>query len=471
MKKVYLAFDIGASNGRAIVGEITSEGKIQTEQIYRFPNGFSTSGEYLSWNHQNIYDEMINALKICKERNYEIACIGIDTWGQDFGYIGEDGNVLAYPRCYREPEIAKHASEIDSLLGGPYSYYLLSGQTKCEISTLRQLYYDMKYRPGVAKKAKKFLYMPYLFAYLLTGEAFYDSTLSAMGEIGLCKEKTINADLLEKIGFDKSIIPNKGISGTIIGQTNLKVKEATGYDKIPVACIDAHDSNTALISIASEDEYLFVSSGTWSMYGAVTNNSVLNKTTYEAKLASTPMGDGRYALMAGTAGMFLMQACMKKWKAEGFTGDFNTLHAYAEENPSEAWFDFDKVLATASDMPSEISKVIVENGFKKPETISDIYTAFSNSLARLTANDLLRTSKAIGKKFNKVYIVGGGSQATDINRRIEKISGLEVHTGIIESAVTGNLLTQMIATKELADFVEARKISNNTFCFSKYDKK
>ena len=461
-RRVFLAFDIGASNGRAIAGSLTEDGKLCQEEIYRFSNGFLRMNGRLYWDYVHVYQELLEALRECRCRGLELACIGIDAWSQDYAFLNENGLVIGLPRCYREPELDRHADDIDSVLGDPREFFLHCGQVKHRISSLRQLYYDCTYQPELVKNARGFLFIPYLFVYLLTGKMAYDDTLPAIGELGDTKIRGLSKKTAEFLGIETKV-PIHFQSGTILGHTNDTVREETGYERIPVACIDSHDTSSAVLAIGEEKNFLYVSSGTWSMYGAVVDGMRLDEEIYKAGLCNSPMGDGRIALMGGTAGMFVIQQCMRQWKAQGRRISYQQLTDYALAHKTDKYFSFADISDSAVDMETEVLRAIRCAGLECPKDPFELYEVFANSLARLTVKELTETEKAIEEDFDRIYLVGGGSRAEAVNQRIEDGSGKEVCSGLTEAAAAGNLLAQMIAVGELKDFAEARIVSRNSF--------
>ena len=461
-RRVFLAFDIGASNGRAVIGGLKEDGTLFQEEIYRFSNGFLRMSGGLYWDYVHIYRELLKALRKCRRRELEVACIGIDAWSQDYALLNKRGQVVGLPRCYREPKLELHADDIDGVLGDPKEFFRQCGQVKYRISSLRQLYYDCTRQPEVIESASRLLFIPYLFVYLLTGQAAYDGTLPAIGELGDTRTWGFRKETAELLGVP-GFIPTLFESGTILGHTNRTILEETGYDKIPVACIDSHDTGSAVLAIGGEKSFLYVSSGTWSMYGAVVNEMRLNDRVYDARLCNSPMGDGRIALMAGTAGMFVIQQCMRKWKALGREITYQQLTDYARVHRTDSYFSFTDVSDATVDMETEVIRAVEKAGFEPPQDPFALYEVFANSLARLTVKELTEAEAAVGEHFDRIYLVGGGARAQAVNERIEEGSGKRVCTGLDEAAVAGNLLAQMVAAGELRDFKEARLVSRRTF--------
>lgn len=466
--RAFLALDLGASNGRAVLGTVSDHGKLQLEEIYRFSNGYSRINGGLYWDYVYIYNQILAALQMCRRRGIELSCIGIDAWSEDYALLDRYGHILSLPRCYRDPIINQCSEELDAQLGDPYEFYRCCGQVKNQISTLRQLYYDCTRQPELIASASKFLFIPYLFVYMLTGQIAYDATLPAIGELGDTETRGIRAETVGLLGIS-DLVPPRFQSGTILGYTNHSVLEATGYANVPVACIDAHDTSSAVLAISNEEDFMYVSSGTWSMYGAAVDEMHLDARAFEANLCNSPMGDGRISLMAGTAGMFVIQQCMRQWRTEGNGITYDQLTDYALKHHTDACFCFSDIPNDAHNMPDAVRNAVEKAGFQPPEDPYSLYEIFCNALAQITVTDLSKMEHAIGRRFDEIYVVGGGSQAQAVNQRLAQKSGKRICTGMTEAAVVGNILAQMVATGMVHDFAEARAVVRQSFSMKTFE--
>lgn len=470
-ERMILALDIGASSGRGILGRYEEEtGILKMEEIHRFENNYVRMRGGIYWDYVGIYNGVLDCLRACKKREIPLESIAIDTWAQDYAYIGHNGEILGLPRSYRDPNHLLHCKDMErDLCMDSKAFYYRNGGTAGEISTVRQLYYDRRYRSELFNNARWWVNMPYLLIYLLSDVAGYDVTIPALGELIDVKTMDISPETAMAVGIDK-ITPPRFQSGTIMAYTNQTVFEATGYDKLPIACIDAHDTSSAVDALPDTDDFLWISSGTYNMFGAVIQDVVLNDQLFGMNCRATPLGDGRICMMCGAAGMYFIQQCVKYWNEHGMHVTYPELTAYALEHDSETWFSFADLPSAPVNMPAEICAAIEKNGFAAPETPGDLYVAFANSLARATAQDLLALEKALGRSFGHVYVLGGGSKADAVNLRIARMTGKTLYTGLVEAASIGNLLIQLVAigavTRE-----EAAAVSGRSFQMQKFELK
>jgi len=465
---VVLALDIGASSGRGILGYYDSEtATLRTQEVHRFDNSYIRIHGGIYWDYVGIYREILNCLRICKRSNIPLSCIAIDTWGQDYAYIGHDGQILGLPHSYRDPIHAQYASDLErDMCMDSKAFYLRNGGPRSDIGTGRRLYYDRRYRKSLFENARYWVNMPYLLVYLLSDVAGYDVSLPAMGELLDISTMDISRETAMAIGIDQ-ITPPRFMSGTVMGYTNASVLEATGYDAIPIACIDAHDTSSAVNALADTDDFLWISSGTYNMFGAVMQQPLVNDRLYEMGCRTTPLGDGRTCMMCGAAGMYYIQQCMNSWREQGIVVTYPELTAYALEHGSETWFSFEDIPSAPLDMPGEICSAIEKNGFSPTKSPHDLYVAFANSLARVTARELTALEQSLGRSFDHVYVLGGGSKADAVNLRIAKLTGKTLYTGLSEAASVGNLLLQLVAIGVVSR-TEAAEVSARSFVMQKF---
>ena len=466
---IVLALDIGASNGRGMLGRYDPEnGVLQMEEVHRFPNHYIRMRGGIYWDYLSIYNGILECLKICQNRNIPLECIAIDTWAQDYAYIGHNGEVLGLPRSYRDSGYVQHSHDLErDMCMDPKRFYQRTGGTFVAISTVRQLYYDRRYRTELFGNAKYWVNMPYLFIYLLSDIAGYDVSIPALGELLDIQTMDISTETSLAVGIDK-MTPPRFHCGNILGYTNKTVLEVTGYDRIPIACIDSHDTSSAVDAIPDSGDFLWISSGTYNMFGAVIPEPVINDTLFEMECRNTPLGDGRVCMMCGAAGMYYIQQCMKYWASHGINVTYSQLTEYALTHETDAWFDFNDLPSTPINMPAEISAAVEKQGFAPPNTPFELYTIFANSLARTTSALLLKLEEGLDRHFEHVYVMGGGSKADAVNSRIAHLTGKKLYTGLVEAASVGNILNQLVAIGAISR-QQMADVSRNSFHLQEFN--
>ena len=444
-KKV-LAFDIGAGSGRAILGLWDPEKGLHTvRELYRFPHAYVRIGERFYWDYVCIYRGILESLRACAKEGIVPDSIGIDTWAQDFAYIGKDGEVMGLPRSYRDPVLSEHGRTFEEMTGVADDW--LENVNGCHfgpILTFRQLCYDRVYKKDTFDRADRFVWMAYLFVYLLTGEAACDLSMVSLG--GFCDANTLAyspfAGTLAGVA-DK--FPKMYKAGEIIGYTGEAVKAASGLDHIPVVCVEAHDTNSAVSAIPDAGEYLWASNGSFAMYGAVTKEAFRSRELNASPLGNTRMADGRVVMQAGNgSGMYHIEQCRKYWAANGTDVPYDMLTAYAMTHKTDRTFSFEDIDDTAVDMPSEIANAVEKAGYTRPEGPEEIYEAFCNALSQRICGVLSELEKIVGRTFSKLYIISGGAKAEGVNVRLAALTGKETYAGPYEASAIGNLKAQLI---------------------------
>jgi rhamnulokinase len=438
-----LAIDLGSGSGRGVLG-VLNDSKIESiREIYRFENNFLSINGGIYWDYLAMYRGIIQCLCACRTQGIKVDSIGIDAWAQDYAYIGQNGEILGIPRSYRDPLNLQNGFkfETDNALEKE-DFRESCGVGYGTISTLRQLWSDRETKRQQFEYAKSFLFIPYLMVYLLTGVLAYDVSLPVIGELGDVHTGDFRAETMKLLGLQDKL-PRRFKSGEVIGYTGRSVYEATGLESIPIICTQAHDTTSAVSAIPDQGEYLWVSSGSFNMLGAVLHHKIIKRSVLDAGFCNTPLNDGRNCLMCGSgAGMYYMQQCMKVWKAQGKDISYRQLTDYALEHQSERFFSFDQLPTTSIDMAKEISNAIEKAGFGLITDPFDIYEAFSNSLAQLCTQKILFLIEETDLSFGSVYVISGGSNALDIDARMAQLLGKSVYVGLPEASAIGNLMSQ-----------------------------
>lgn len=440
-----LAFDIGAGSGRAILGRFTKKNGFESmEEIHRFENGYLRVNGMLYWDYLRIYRGILDALRLCRKRGLVPDSVGVDAWAQDVSYIATNGEVLSLPRCYRDPVNQRHANQILQ----DFSWTTDELTRRCgvccsAITTINQLYYDRIYRSDIFRTADQFLFIPYLMVYLLTGKRCYDVTLSAIGGLNDATTQEISAETAQLLGI-RGMMPRRYERSEVIGNTGRSVCEETETKPIPVICTEAHDTTSAVSSIPEQNDFLWISSGSYNMLGAVIRRkeSMSQEAIWSAGFSTTPLNGNRICFMSGGTGMYYIQQCMKYWTRQNLQITYPELTDYAVSHRTVRYFRFKDVPEVALDMPKAINNAIIKSGFEAAGTPFELYEAFCNSMAIDNAKRLTELETALNRRLKNIYIIGGGSQADAINIRVAELMQRPIFVGLTEASAIGNLLAQ-----------------------------
>ncbi|MBQ2756762.1 MAG: hypothetical protein IJF27_08815 [Oscillospiraceae bacterium] len=449
-KRYLMAVDLGASNGRCVLGEWDGE-CLSAREILRFPNGpVETADGRLWWNVFAIYENIKKALKICVDEGCAPECIGIDSWAQDFGLIGKQGQPFAMPRCYRDSYTHEdHAA----FMADPEKVDWLwnsTGTTGFSGTSLFQLNAQKKESPAVIESAASMLYIPNLLYYYMSGVVSCDCTLSSFSLLYDNEKKCWSNEVIEKFGLP-DIFPEAATPGQIIGEASDEILRETGC-RPKIALVAGHDTASALYAAPDGDdkETLVISSGTWSMMLSVSDKCPKEFLTPGCGLGSGLGARNEWIITGGVTGLWMFQQCKRRWEAEGRFPGYPALEGYAAEHTDiETYFDTEAPsLSWNQDMEAEIGKLCEEKGFAAPKDQFETYNTIMNSLARKYAETVKQFSELTGIEKKRIRLIGGGSKDPTLVALTKKHSGLEVLTGPIESSCAGNMMLQLVALGE-----------------------
>ena len=450
--KRYIAADFGAGSGRVIVGTWLAESnEIQLEEIHRFSNDQKFINGHLRWDFEALFNELkIGLKKAFAKYGNEIESIGIDTWGVDYGLLDKDGKLISTPICYRDDrtkgmlelafqklpkeEFFQHAA--NQFMEINTAFQLLSSVTACKADT--NIAYDDVIR------AKKILFMPDLFNYFLTGKCYNEFTISSTSQLMNSLTHQWDDVIFERLGLPKHLMQEIIYPGTVIGRLTDELAEELGGN-LNVVAVGSHDTASAVASISdTNDDWAFISSGTWSLMGTPTKEPIISKEALESDFTNEGMTDGRIRFLKNITGLWLIQQLVKEWEQEGYKCDYSELVKEAEQSTISSYFNVDDARFMNPDKMSEaIVSYLKENNEELPVTKGDFMRCICISLAKKYAEVKTQMERCTNKKINKIYIVGGGSKNQLLNKLTAEYTGCEVIKGEVEATAMGNILVQV----------------------------
>jgi rhamnulokinase len=467
MSKKILAFDFGASGGRAMLGGLEG-GKLTMEEIHRFSNDPVEVNGVLYWDVLRLFFEIKQAIIKAKKTGFD--AIGIDTWGVDFGLLDESGNLLENPVHYRDKRTENIMEEVFEILPKDYIY----GRTGIQFmrfNTLFQLYYLKKYRPQLLERAKSMLFMPDLLAYFLTGKKAAEYTIASTSQMLNAKTRDWDGEILDKLGIDKGILCGIVKPGSVYGDLSDDICGELGCEKVPVIAVCGHDTASAVAATPSKDkDFVYISCGTWSLFGTETQNPVINDKAYEYQFTNEGGYNGTVRLLKNIMGLWILQECRRQWIKDGTELSYDQIAAQADKVENGKFIidcdygEFDK----PGNMPQKIQSYCRHNNLPVPQTIGEIAKCVYESLAIKYKLTLDMLSDITGIKYSSVNLIGGGSQSDVLCRLAAQKCGLPVTAGPVEATVLGNIAVALIALGEIKDIESARSIIADSFKVKEY---
>ena len=450
MNKV-LAFDMGATSIRGIVGYI-ADGKLITEEVMRMSHSIKNKNGRLYWDFDAILDKIVNTII----ENKDVSCIGIDTWGVDFGMIDKDGELIDTPFSYRDEKYSIGREEAKSKIS-ELEIFKNSGNQIMTINTVFQLLTLKKLNPDIYEKADKLLMMPDLIFYMLTGKKVGEETIwSTTGLYDMGKKK-VSDTIFEKLELKKSLVPEIVKATEVVGNTKdsrIEVLKSLNIDVIPVC---THDTASALLMTDSflDEDSMFLSCGTWSLIGSAVDKCIITDEAYENNLTNELGFDSKPMFFKNITGLYLLEKYKSQLEKKlGRKISFDEISAYVNGLDKKLpTIDMDaEVFARESiDVKTEIDKFIKNNGENIPEDEFDYFAVIYESMVNKYIEVKTDIEKILHKSFKRIHIIGGGAKSSVLTSMIANKMGVALKAGPYESSALGNILLSLLHMKEVKD--------------------
>ena len=460
-KKIYnlLAFDLGASNGRAILGRFDGE-KVEMQELHRFENNFIEMNGVCYWDLPYLYHQLKQGLLAFRQLGLgDLDCIGIDTWGVDYGLLDKNGHLLGNPRAYRMA-VDADVERVRETVDFP-TLFARTGIANLNFNTVYQLARRKAEGDVALDNAETLLLMPDLLGYFLTGEKKSEYTNVTTGMIYDPIQKDWDWATIDALGLPRHIFTEMDQAGQLRGRLRLEVAEELGLNQANFAAVGTHDTASAVAAIPGSGSFAFCSSGTWSLFGVETDEPILTDTVREANFSNEGTVQGGFRPLKNIMGLWLIQECRRDWaKKTGVTYSWNEIVEEAQKvEPLRTIIDPDYgEFFSGGDMVRKVQDYCHKVGQPVPETVGQVARAIYESLALKYRWALERLEEIKGQHIDQLNIVGGGSQNKLLNQMVADAINRPVVTGPVEGAALGNLLMQAKALGLLDDMEKARQV-------------
>ena len=460
----FLAFDCGATNGRAILGTFANGG-FRKEEVYRFPNQTLEIGGKYYWNVYGMYEHFLKCLTELGKRHIPLDSIGIDTWGVDFGCIGHDGTLLGLPRAYRDPYTDGIPEKFFQKVPRE-KLYALTGIQIMNFNTVFQMFAQAEEGSVAYRHAKKILFMPDLLSYLLTRGKVCEYTIASTSGLLNPRTQQFEPSLMDIVGLKDDQIPDRVQPGEVVGKLRYNIAKETGLGEVPVVAVAGHDTASAIVAVPATDEHFaYLSSGTWSLMGIEVPEPIINEQSARLNFTNEGGIEGTTRFLKNITGMWLVEQCRKKWIAQGKDYSYAEMTAMAQSakdyagriNPDDPRF------ANPSDMETEIRNALFDKGFAAPANDSQMLSCIYHSLAERYKEVLEMLQEVAPFQIEKLHVIGGGSANELLNQWTADAIGIPVVAGPTEATAIGNLMVQAKAAGLVNDRWAIRKLVREAF--------
>ncbi len=462
MTKRVLAFDFGASSGRAIIGCFDGE-KITLEEVHRFSNDPVSVGGTVYWDVLRLFYEIKQGI-IKARMAGGFDSIGIDTWGVDFGLIDAEGKLMENPIHYRDARTVGMVDEAFKTMPRE-KIYGITGIQFMELNTLFQLISLKKNRPWMLERADKMLFMPDLFAYMLTGKMCAEYSIASTSQIIDLKTKSWSKELLEAFGIKEDIFAPLVKPGTVLGMLTPEICEECGVDPVPVISVCGHDTQSAITSVPCEDgKFAFLSSGTWSLFGTELEKPIVNETSLNINITNEGGFDDTVGFLKNIIGLWLIQESRRQWQRQGEDYSYADLEKLAlAAEPFKCFIDPDAPeFVPHGNIPKRVQEFCEKTGQYVPQTVGEIMRCIYESLAMKYKLTFEKLCECTERDYPVIHVIGGGTKDTLLCQLTANSCNRTVKAGPIEATVMGNVAVQLMSDNSVADISEARKIVANS---------
>lgn len=468
--KCFFAVDLGATSGRTIIGTI-SQGKVNLEEITRFPNNLIETGGHFYWDIYALYFEIIKGLKAVAKRGLEITSIGIDTWGVDFVCVGADGALLRNPLAYRDPHTFGAMEAYFEQKVPKRDVYQATGIQFMNFNSLFQLYAMQRDGNTALQHAEKILFVPDALSWMLTGKAVCEYTIASTSQMLNPMTKELDSQLLDSLQLPREKFGKTVFPGHEIGTITEEVQKMTGLGAVPVIAVAGHDTASAVAAVPAKDEkFAYLSSGTWSLMGIETKDAIINDLSYERNFTNEGGVEGTTRFLKNICGMWLLERCRKEW-ADSAPSDYGQLLSEAMKVPAFQSIinPDDKMFANPANMQQAIKDYCAATGQHVPDGYAELCRCIFDSLALRYRQVFGYLQEMAPFAIDTLHIIGGGSLNEYLNQFTANATGVTVLAGPQECTALGNIMLQAKAAGVVDDIFAMRRIIADSVSMKRFE--
>ncbi len=469
----YLALDLGAESGRGVVGTLDagSAGRVTLDEIHRFANGPVRLHDTLVWDLPRLHAEQAEAITKAAAAG-PLAGVGVDTWGVDFGLLGENDTLVGLPVHYRDARTNGMVEKVFATVPRA-DVFAQTGIQVMPINTIYQLAALRERQPGLLDAARALLFMPDLFHFYLSGRAAPEFTIATTSQLYDGRKGDWARALLDALGLPNRLFAPVVPPGTEYGTLLPHLQETTGAGPVPVIAPSGHDTACAVAAVPAEsgDGWAYLSSGTWSLLGVEVNAPIVNDATLAANFTNEGGAASTFRLLKNIAGLWLVQECRRALAKRGAALGYEELAALAQNAPPLASVidPDDPALLAPPDMPEAIRALCRASGQPVPSDTGALIRCALDSLALKYRATLDMLETITGQPRHTLHIVGGGSRNALLNQLAADATGRRVLAGPIEATAVGNVLLQARARGRLNSLADLRTIVRASFPITEFE--
>ncbi len=468
-KNLFLAFDLGASSGRAILGKLENN-KLELLEVHRFNNQMTLIHGSYFWNIFSLFDELKTGLKKCiAGHKMTPASVGVDTWGVDYALLSPEGNLVGLPFAYRDHRTDSAMEEFFKILP-KIETYRLSGIQFMQFNTLFQLFASVQKNYSGLQIANSLLFTPDVLNYFFTGIKKNEYTIASTSQLLKPGMPQWETKLFEAGEIPENLPEELVQPGTVIGNLLPEISEQTGSGEIPCVAVASHDTASAIVSVPAEgDNWAYLSSGTWSLLGIESPVPIVSDQTLEMNFTNEGGVDGTTRFLKNIMGMWLIQECKRIWDDEKEISWNEIVDLSNQVEPFRSLINpDDPMFLNPRNMSDSIVRFCENTNQPVPQTKGEIARCIYDSLALKYKFTIKQIESVTGNKIEKLHIIGGGANNEMMNQLTADATGIQVFAGPVEATAIGNIMMQAKAMRAVNSLSEIREIVRNSFKVVQY---
>jgi rhamnulokinase len=464
MAHQYLAIDLGAESGRAMLADL-SGGLLKLQEVHRFPNIPVRLPTGLYWNTLGLFSEIVQGMRAAARINGRLDSVAIDTWGVDFGLLGPEGALIDNPRHYRDARTVGLPERMFDVAPRA-EIFSHTGIQFMELNSLYQLWAVHRQAPWLLTRAQSLLFMPDLFNYFLSGVKAAERTIASTSQFYDPANKRFATELLDRLGIPTGFLPELVEPGRCLGALLPAVADHCGLPPgTPVYTTASHDTASAVAAVpaSARSRWCYISSGTWSLMGMELDRPLINQASLAANFTNEVGVGGSIRFLKNIPGLWLLQECRRAWAKEGKEYSYAELIALAwEAEPSDTVLDLE-AFQSAGQNAERIREQCRATGQTVPRDAGSVCRVILYSLAVRYQEVLQKLEELTGQSVEVIHIVGGGSRNRLLNQLTADVAGRRVVAGPTEATAAGNALVQALGIGQLSSLDELRDVVRQSF--------
>lgn len=465
-----LAVDIGASNGRALLGTVGEDGRLRLEEVRRFPNGPTEADGSLRWDFERLLGQVVSSIEDSFAGGFEPVSVGVDTWGVDYVLIDREGRPVEQPFAYRDHRTDGIMERFSREVMPLEELYSITGIQFMPFNTVFQLASEIFEGGERLGRAHKMLLMPDALAHGLSGRMVAEYTIASTGQMLDARARSWSDEIVARLGLRRDLLPEIVEPGTRVG--TYAVGGSSGRS-VNVLAPASHDTAAAVAAVPAggEEPWAYISSGTWTLVGIEAKQPVLTEEAREAGLTNEGGVEGTYRQLSNVMGLWLIQECMRMWERCGRKLDIlDVCEAAAEAPPGGPLVDPDHPsFLSPEDMLESVAEFCENTGQRPPEGVGPVARCVFESLALKTRLVIERIAEVTGTDPEVIHMVGGGTKNELLCRMTADAMDKVLIAGPAEATATGNLVTQAMAAGRIGSLAEGRELVRRSFELVRYE--